>query len=74
MFGMILPNSKMRRLPTPNSSATCENRIYFSVLIVKKILKTNNYYLRVPTMGTLIYFIFAIFAPCDTDLEPYYLL
>ena len=25
-------------------------------------------------MGTLIYFIFAIFAPCDTDLEPYYLL
>ena len=25
-------------------------------------------------MGTLIYFIFTIFAPCDTDLEPYYLL
>ena len=25
-------------------------------------------------MGTLIYFIFAIFAPCDTDLEPYNLL
>jgi len=22
-------------------------------------------------MGTLIYFLFAIFAPCDTDLEPY---
>ena len=27
----------------------------------------DNYYLRVPTVGTLIYFIFTIFAPCDTD-------
>ena len=24
-------------------------------------------------MGTLFYFIFSIFAPCDTDIEPYYL-
>ena len=27
-----------------------------------------------PYMGTLFYFIFSIFAPCDTDIEPYYLL
>ena len=67
------PLLKLERCPL-NPSVTCENRIYFPPSPFKRFKKSIIIVYKFPYMGTLFYFIFSIFAPCYTDIEPYYLL